>query len=73
MAFVLAAFAVAGCQHKLPLEEAQELCEKQGGFLVVIYTQKITASGPGDQLASPGDCISTDKFGVAPPQTPPAN
>jgi len=68
------AFVLAGCQHKMTLEEAQELCEKEGGFLVVIYSQKITASGPGDQVMSPGDCISTDKYGItAPPSdAPPA-
>jgi hypothetical protein len=66
------AFVLAGCQHKLTLEEAQELCEKQGGFLVVIYTQKITASGPGDRVAGPGDCISTEKYGIAAPDAPPA-
>ncbi len=62
---------LAGCQHKLTLEEAQAQCEKKGGLMVVIYTQKITASGPGEQEASPGDCVGTDKFGVAPPVSPP--
>jgi hypothetical protein len=62
---------LAGCQHKLTLEEAQALCEKQDGFLVVIYTQKITASGPGDQVASPGDCLSTDQYGIT--DSPAAN
>jgi len=69
------AFVLAGCQHKLTLEEAQALCEKQGGFLVVIYTQKITTSGPGDQVASPGDCLSTDQYGItdSPPASQPGN
>jgi hypothetical protein len=66
-----AVLVLAGCQHKLTLEEAQALCEKQGGFLVVIYTQKITASGPGEQVASPGDCLGTDKYGIAAPGAPP--
>jgi hypothetical protein len=67
------AFMLTGCQHKLTLEEAQALCEKQGGLLVVIYTQKITMSGPGEQAESPGDCVATDKFGVAAPsESPPA-
>lgn len=66
--------ALAGCQQKLTLEQAQALCEKKGGLLMVIYTQPITTAGPGEQVASPGDCVSTDKFGVAPsaPQPPPA-
>ena len=71
--FVILAMTLmlAGCQHKLTLEEAQALCEKQGGFLVVIYTQKITASGPGDQVARPGDCLRTDQYGIT--DTPAAN
>lgn len=66
---------LAGCQEKLTLEQAQALCEKKGGLLVVIYTQKLTMSGPGEQVASPGDCVATDKFGVASPvpDTPPAD
>lgn len=63
---------LAGCQHKLTLEEAQAACTKQGGLLVVIYTQKLTAAGPGEEVASPGDCVTTDKFGVASPESPPA-
>jgi hypothetical protein len=51
--------------HKMTLEEAQAECTKQGGFLTVIYTQKITRSGVGDEIASPGDCISSDKFDMA--------
>jgi hypothetical protein len=65
-------FVLAGCQHKLTLEEAQAACTKQGGLLVVIYTQKLTTSGPGEEIASPGDCVTTDKFGVAAPEPPPA-
>jgi hypothetical protein len=65
-------FVLAGCQHKLTLEEAQAACTKQGGLLVVIYTQKLTAAGPGEEVASPGDCVTTDKFGVASPESPPA-
>lgn len=67
---ILSAFVVAGCQHKLTLEEAQEQCMNKGGLLMVIYTQQITASGPGEQVASPGDCVSPSKF--APPNNPPA-
>ena len=71
----LGVLMLAGCQQRLTMEEAQMRCEKQGGLLVVVYTQKITVSGPGEQVASPGDCVGTDKFGVAPapPETPPAN
>ena len=68
---ILAAFMLAGCQHKLTLEEAQEQCMKKGGLLMVIYTQQITASGPGEQVASPGNCISPSKFD-APASNPPA-
>ena len=67
------ALALAGCQQKLTLEQAQALCEKKGGLLMVIYTQPITAAGPGEQVASPGDCVGTDKFGVAPSAPQPAN
>jgi len=63
----LAAFVLAGCQSKMTLEEAQALCTKKGGLLVVIYTQQITASGPGPEIASPGDCVSPSKFDIAPP------
>jgi hypothetical protein len=68
---ILAAFMLAGCQSKLTLEEAQALCAKKGGLLVVIYTQQITASGLGPQIGSPGDCISPSKFDVAPPAPAP--
>ena len=61
---------LAGCRA-LTLEEARAACTKQGGFLVIIHTQKITLSGVGDEVASPGDCISPDKFHDAAP-TPPA-
>lgn len=70
--WALGGIVLAGCQHKLTLDEAQAQCEKKGGLMVVIYTQKITASGPGEQEASPGDCVATDKFGV-PPEPPPSN
>jgi hypothetical protein len=63
----LGAFVLAGCQDRLTLEEAQALCTKQGGLLVVIYSQKLTASGVGPQIASPGDCIPPSKFDIAPP------
>jgi hypothetical protein len=59
--------------HKMTLEEARAACAKQGGFLTVIYTQKITRSGVGDEIANPGDCIPADKFDMAGRQvSPPA-
>jgi hypothetical protein len=64
---VLGASVLAGCQDHMNLEEARALCTKQGGFLVVIYSQKLTASGLGPQIASPGDCISSSNFDIAPP------
>lgn len=63
----LAGFVLAGCQSKMTLEEAQALCTKKGGFLVVIYTQQITVSGAGPQIASPGNCIAPSKFDITPP------
>jgi hypothetical protein len=63
----LGAFVLAGCQDGLTLKEAQALCTKQGGLLVVIYSQKLTAAGVGPQTASPGDCISPSKFDISPP------
>ena len=72
---ILGALMLAGCQHKMTLEEAQAACTKQGGFLAIIYTQKITAAGLEPEVASPGDCISPDKFDkpAPPPAKPPAN
>lgn len=69
---ILGAFVLAGCQDRLTLEEAQALCKKQGGLLMVIYSQKLTASGIGPQIASPGDCVSPSKFDIAPPAPAPA-
>ena len=68
---ILGAIVLAGCQHGPTLEEAQALCTKQGGFLVVFYSQKVTASGIGPQIASPGNCISSSKFDIAPAASPP--
>lgn len=60
------AFALTGCQHAMTLEEAQAACTKQGGFLVVFYTRKITTAGIGPEIAAPGNCVSPDKFDQAP-------
>jgi UrcA family protein len=67
------AFLLAGCQERLTLEQAQALCTKQGGLLAVIYTQKLTMSGAGPQIASPGDCISPSKFDIKPAAPPAAS
>ena len=68
------ALAVAGCQHELTLEEAQAACTKQGGFLVVFYSQKVTMAGLGPQIATPGNCVSAGKFDKAPAASaPPAS
>ncbi len=81
---IVAAFELAGCQHQMTLEEARAACTQQGGFLVVIYTQKITVAGVGPQVATPGNCASSSSFTTAagaapapasapPVSTPPAS
>lgn len=72
MIVILAASLLAGCQHRLTLEEARAACTKQGGFLVVVHSQKITRSGLGEEIDSPGDCVSADKFDMARPAPAPA-
>ena len=60
---VMVALAMlAGCEHRMTLEEARAACTKQGGFLVVLHTQKVTMSGVGPEVDSPGDCVSAGKF-----------
>jgi hypothetical protein len=66
------AFALTGCQHAPTLEEAQAACTKQGGFLVVFYSRKITTAGVGPEIATPGNCVSADKFDKAPAASAPA-
>lgn len=70
---LLPALVLAGCAHKPTLEEAQEQCMKKGGMLMMIYTQEITASGPGPQIVSPGNCVLASKFDAptAPPDKTP--
>lgn len=58
----LSAVLLGGCQTSMTLEEAQARCTEQGGLLTIIYTQSITASGIGEQIGTPGDCISPSKF-----------
>lgn len=72
---ILPVLALAGCAHKLTLEELQDQCMKQGGMLMIIYTQEITASGPGEQIANPGKCVTPKNFeapSTPSPSTPPA-
>lgn len=59
---LLGASVLAGCEHQMTLEEARAACTKQGGFLVVIHTMKVTMAGVGPETDSPGDCISSGKF-----------
>ena len=59
---VLLAVLLGGCQAPMTLELAQERCAAQGGMLTIIYTQSITPSGVGEQIGSPGDCISPSRF-----------
>jgi len=66
----LAAVVLSGCQTGMTLGEAQARCTAQGGLLTVIYTQSITASGVGEQVGSPGECIAPSKFDG--PDTAPA-
>jgi hypothetical protein len=68
----LACCVLAGCQARMTLEEARAQCTKQGGFLIVIHSQKITRSGVGDEILSPGDCVSASKFDVPSPGNQPA-
>ena len=64
---LLGASVLAGCQHQMTLEEARAACTKQGGFLVVIHTAKVTLAGVGPEIDSPGDCVSPGKFDNAKP------
>jgi hypothetical protein len=59
---ILAGLMLAGCEHKLTLDEAQAKCDKQGGLLTVIYTQKVTLSGPEPEVSEPGNCVSAKAF-----------
>ena len=63
---IAGASMLMGCQHEMTLEEARALCTRQGGLLVVFYSQKLTTSGMGPQVVSPGDCLSPGKFDVNP-------
>ena len=63
---IAGAAMLVGCQHEMTLEEARALCTKQGGLLVVFYSQKLTTAGIGPPVASPGDCLSPSKFDVKP-------
>jgi hypothetical protein len=69
LAVTVGALVLAGCQHQLTLEEARALCTQQGGFLMVFYSQKVTVSGLGPQIATPGECVAPTKFDMAQPQS----
>jgi len=70
---ILPVLALAGCTHRSTLEEAQEQCMKAGGMLMIVYTQEITLSGPGPQVASPGDCVMPSKFDAPSPTPAPSH
>jgi hypothetical protein len=72
LAVTLGVSVLAGCQHQPTLEEARALCTQQGGFLMVFYSQKVTPSGLGPQVATPGNCVASTKFDMAQPAPAPA-
>ena len=66
---------VAGCQASLTLAEAQALCTKQHGLLIVVYSQEVTRTRVGPLVAKPGRCVSPTQFkdtDAAAPAQPPA-
>ena len=67
----LALFVLAACTHEMTLEEAKADCDKKGGQLTIFYSQKITLSGVGPIIQTPGECITSDAF-LLPPKTAPA-
>lgn len=71
-AFLLASALsmLAGCMHDMTLEEAKADCDKKGGQLTIFYSQKITLSGVGPIIQTPGDCITSDAF-LLPPKSAP--
>jgi hypothetical protein len=74
-AFLLALVMLAGCAHEMTLEEAKADCDKKGGQLTIFYSQKITLSGVGPIIQTPGECITSDIFilrSKSPPASPPA-
>jgi hypothetical protein len=74
MMIALGACVLGGCQPQMTLAEARAACTKQGGFLVVIHTQKVTMSGVGPEIDTPGDCVSPGKFDTpGKPAPAPAN
>jgi hypothetical protein len=68
--FALALSMLAGCAHEMTMEEAQADCDKKGGQLTIFYSQKITLSGVGPVIQTPGECITSDQF-LLPPKTQP--
>jgi hypothetical protein len=53
---------LVGCAHEMTLEEAKADCDKKGGQLTIFYSQKITLSGVGPVIQTPGECITSDQF-----------
>jgi len=68
----LVALALAGCAAPLTLEQARAQCTKAGGFLMVIYSQKVTATTVGPVVAAPGRCVSPSSFEKPAPAAPAA-
>lgn len=71
----LALSMLVGCAHEMTMEEAQADCDKKGGQLTIFYSQKITLSGVGPVIQTPGECITSDQFLLPPkgePGAPPA-
>ena len=65
----------AGCQASLTLAEAQALCTKQHGLLIVVYSQEVTRTRVGPLVAKPGRCVPPTQFhdtDGTPPAPPPA-
>ena len=72
VALFLPVFVLAGCAHSsTALDDAQERCMKQGGMLMIIYTQELTLSGAGEQIPSPGRCVMPENFDKDAPANPP--
>lgn len=61
---IAALLALAGCGAARTLEEAEARCTQRGGFLAVIYSQQITASGVGKPVGRAGECVLPSRFGV---------
>ena len=64
----LAPCFLAGCAtEEMTLEQAKAACDKLDGQLVIYYSQKVTLSGIGPLIQTPGKCITNDAFTQPPP------